>query len=282
MDSPPAPPAQWYAGQDGQELQSTWQSAQGTTLKNTSTLWGRDADGFNPTVCQTVTTLDGVSTSGAFTLYDQYFNVADQYEYDFGAAPGATSCSSAVPAGYGRHTHIAYIPDGVYDVVASDLVAPESNHMRNLVREKDVYDGAGNQVAKTTWGYDETSLSTPQGAPNGNTAPTHSKRGNLTSKSMWLDASNTKWTAAYGYDTLGNVVSIKDPRTDANITTTVTNPSVIGDIVKPNCSSTSFASPTRSTSTPRATSSWYSESSGVAGTASTTQSGVRLTLTPVG
>ena len=152
----PAPPGQWYADWTlGRETQSTWSSAQGGALRSTSTLWGADANNFNPTVCQTVTTLDGVSTSGAFARYDQYFNVADHYEYDFGAAPSATSCSAAVPAGYTRHTHAIYIADGVYDVVAADGKAADSNHMRNLVQEKDVSDGSGNPAAKTTYGYDE-------------------------------------------------------------------------------------------------------------------------------
>ena len=230
------PPAQWYADwTQGRETQSSWKSAGGTTLKSTATTWGADATGFNPTVCQTVTTLDGVSTSGNFTVNDEYFNPADSYEYDFGSAPPVpgvpTVCPSAVPSGYGRHSHTSYIADGVYDVVVSDSNGPnaaKSNHMRNLVQEKDVYDGSGSLVAKTTYGYDEN-VTTEPGTPTGYLTPAHMNRqgtqvlrGNLTSKTAWLDATSTKWTTTYGRDNLGNVVSITDPRTDpGNHTTTI-------------------------------------------------------------
>jgi YD repeat-containing protein len=84
--------------------------------------------------------------------------------------------------------------------------------MRNLVQEKDVNDGSENPVAKTKYGYDEN-VTTEPGSPFGYTTPTHSKLGNLTSKTASPDATSPKWTTTYARDNLGNVLSITDPRT---------------------------------------------------------------------
>jgi len=222
------PPSFWYPeGFAGRETQTTWNTAGGTALKTVSNTWSWNSTGvfsgqlptneqtwFNLTPCQTLTTLSGTSpvTSGRFFLYDKYFNVTDTYEYDFGAAPApASSCSQTVPAGYGRQAHVSYVADGNYDVVSTPASGPNSNHMRNLVQESDTYDGAGTLAARTQYAYDE-SAPTLENTLVGYVAPTHSKLGNLTSKSAWLNTTGSYWKSTYTYDNLGNVLTIKDPR----------------------------------------------------------------------
>ena len=241
------PPSFWYPeGFSGREVQTTWNTAGGTALKTVSSTWGYNSTGvysgtlpsnqqtwFNLTACQALTMLSGASpaTFGKFFLYDKYFNTTDTYEYDFGAAPSpASSCPQSVPTGFGRRTHLSYLIDGVYDVVSSPASGPNSNHIRNLVQEGDTYNGPGVLAAQTKYGYDETTP-TSAGTSLGYTTPTHSKLGNLTSKSVWLNTNSSYWQTTFAFDNLGNVLSIKDPRQNSttigyvdNCSTPVPNP----------------------------------------------------------
>jgi RHS repeat-associated protein len=202
---------------NGKEIQTSWNTPTGVALKTTSTTWQVDSRGVDATVCQTVTTLNGTTSSGTFHLYDQYFNPSDIYEYDFGSAPAAaTTCPASVPANWIRHKHSSYVADGVYDTVAATApVGPNSNHMRSLVQEQDTYDATNTLRAQTKFGYDETQITTEPGTPVGYGAPSHSKLGNLTSKQTWLNTTGTYFTTNYAYDNLGNVVKITDPRSNS-------------------------------------------------------------------
>src|SRR5271165_3167248 len=125
-------------------------------------------------------------------LYDKYFSLADTYEYDFGAAVTGTSCPASAPAGWLRRTHSTYVTNG-YDTVVTAACptgtpvpcAPNSNHMRALLQEADVYNPSG-MIAKTTYAYDAAAPTT-ETSPNGFAAPTHSDLGNLTSKTDSLN-----------------------------------------------------------------------------------------------
>jgi len=212
-----SPPDTWYeSAASGRENQMSWNTAAGAALKTVNTTWQDSGpNSQDATACQVLTTLSGTSsaTSGTVTVYDQYFNVRDVYEYDFGNAPTGTTCPTTVPTGWGRHTHTAYEPAPWADAATSGT---NSNHMRSLVQEKDVYSSAG-QAAMTTYGYDESTPSSAPGIPGGNTAPAHSKRGNRTSAATHLDATTNKPptnppTTTYAYDVLGNVTTITDPR----------------------------------------------------------------------
>lgn len=228
-----APPPPFYeGGAEGREISAQWISADSSTPKSTASVWQVDSNNYgqpgqNATVCQTNTTLGGATpvTSAAFMLYDQYWNVSDTYEYDYGAAPPIPlSCPSTVPTGWTRDQHASYIADGVYDVVASTATpGPDSNHMRNLVQEQDVYAPATPSptlVAKTTYAYDNSdgqgAVLTQDPVSVGYAAPTHSKLGNMTSKTTYK-GTTAQPSTTYGYDQLGNVVGITDPKKNQTV-----------------------------------------------------------------
>ena len=162
--------------------------------------------------CLVRTTLGGTTpaASGSFMSYDQYWNVTNEYEYDYGQAPEiGTSCPATAPLNWTRRKSTDYVADGVYDTLAAS--GPESNHIRNLPEEEWVYSGNGALAARTLYAYDETAL-TNRSYPTGYTAPQHAKHGNLTSKRAWLNTTDSFLTTTYVYDILGNVTSIQDPK----------------------------------------------------------------------
>jgi YD repeat-containing protein len=133
-------------------------------------------------------------------------NVTERREYDYGqGAPGPLL----------RRTDYTYLHNAKSAYATANIV--------DKVLNTTVYDGAGNIVAQTQNGYDETPLAntnpsgncqTPNGAPNhdycafgtGNLT-----RGNLTSVKRWRNTDNTWLTASYSYDDLGNIISSTDP-----------------------------------------------------------------------
>jgi hypothetical protein len=72
-----------------------------------------------------------------------------------------------------------------------------------------VLDGNGNQVALTTYGYDESSLAPSNVTTQLGAAPA-SVRGNLTSTHHWLNTSNTFVTSTAAYFDSGEVQSATD------------------------------------------------------------------------
>lgn len=214
-----SPPGVWYESASvGKENQMSWNTAGGSALKTVNSTWQVDSSNNyqDATECQRLITLSGTPTSataGSFTLYDQYFNVSNLYEYDFGSAPAQTStCPASPPSGWTRHTQTLYIADGVYNEPSnSSCSGTTCNHMRSLTTEEDVYN-ASVQAGKTTYGYDASALATAPGTPAGYVAPAHSKRGNRTSKNAFYSSASDV-TTTYAYDTLGNVVTITDPLT---------------------------------------------------------------------
>jgi RHS repeat-associated protein len=124
-------------------------------------------------------------------------NVTERREYDFGqGAPGPLLRRTTYT--YQHNANSAYATANIVDKVLNTTV----------------YDSAGNIVAQTQNGYDETPLTATSGAPNhdytgfgtGNTT-----RGNLTSAKHWRNTDNTWLPMAYSYDDLGNIISTTDP-----------------------------------------------------------------------
>jgi RHS repeat-associated protein len=87
-----------------------------------------------------------------------------------------------------------------------------TNNFMDLVSSTTVYDGAGNQVAKTTYGYDEA---TPQSASittEHNLTPVNGNaRGNQTTVSHWLNTSNSMISIHAAYFDTGELQSSSDP-----------------------------------------------------------------------
>jgi RHS repeat-associated protein len=88
-----------------------------------------------------------------------------------------------------------------------------SNNFLDLVSSTTVYDGAGNRVAASTYGYDESSLgSSSVGStlrdPN---PPNGLIRGNQTTVNHWLNTSNTYLSSQATYNDAGELLSSTDP-----------------------------------------------------------------------
>jgi RHS repeat-associated protein len=131
-------------------------------------------------------TLNNSQQSLTTTSFNSLGLTTEVDEYDFGSsAHGALL----------RKTLIAYaiLDNGIAD------------HPGTVI----VQDGSGNQKAKTFYGYDETALTATNSVPMHD--PVMGSRGNLTTLSRWLDATNTTLNTTFAYDDTGNVVSTTDP-----------------------------------------------------------------------
>jgi RHS repeat-associated protein len=133
-------------------------------------------------------------------------NVTERREYDYGqGAPGPLLRRTDYT--YQHNANSAYATANIVDKVLKTIV----------------YDGAGNIVAQTLNGYDETPLAntnpsgncqTPNGAPNHDYCAFgtgYLTRGNLTSVAHWRNTDNAWLTTTYTYDDLGNMLSSTDP-----------------------------------------------------------------------
>jgi hypothetical protein len=150
--------------------------------------------------------------------YDEFNNVTDTCEYDFGSG----SVGPLI-----RHSRTTYITDGNY-------VNPNSGdpvnavHLRSLPDTKTVDNNcAGSSfVSKTKYEYDNYTPGLNHAAlvdrPNicGHETSLFStgrvRRGNVTKVERWIDASNTVATFQQ-YDIAGNIVKAIDPRCNATL-----------------------------------------------------------------
>jgi hypothetical protein len=119
--------------------------------------------------CQTNSTTDGSATTATIFRYDRdlggqefataskFGNQTDVYEYVSAPAierDGVVGvCPTTIPSSF-RRTHTDY----KFDYMGSDV------HLRHLPTAVTVYNSGGSVAAKTTYGYDQTSV--PVGSQN--------------------------------------------------------------------------------------------------------------------
>ncbi|MBZ5526218.1 MAG: hypothetical protein LAP21_28705, partial [Acidobacteriia bacterium] len=129
--------------------------------------------------------LDNAQTGFTKTFYDSGLPTeVDQYHYGSGQAGPLA-----------RRTVINYASLG--------------NRIFDRQSDVTVFDANGNQVAKTTFSYDDTNLTATSGLPQH--VPVAGSRGNLTHRSEWLNTSNSFLTTTYNYFDTGMLQSVSDP-----------------------------------------------------------------------
>jgi RHS repeat-associated protein len=131
--------------------------------------------------------------NGTSNYTGSYGKVVARREYDWGqGAPGALLRQTKTT--YQWQVNSAYLAANLMDLPAS----------------VQVLDGNDHQVALTTYGYDESSL-TPSNVTTQFGAAPASVRGNLTSTHHWLNTSNSLITSTATYFDSGEVQSATDP-----------------------------------------------------------------------
>ena len=129
---------------------------------------------------------------GAFT--ESYGNVMEMREYDYG---------SGAPGPLLRKTDYTYKAFDTASYLTANIIDPVSSVT--------VYDGSGNQVSKTNYGYDEYTLQSSGVTTNFTPPPAGTPRGNLTSVKKWLNTTGgTLNTITTYYDT-GMPYRVTDP-----------------------------------------------------------------------
>jgi YD repeat-containing protein len=150
---------------------------------------------IDPRIVETKTTLVDTGQLARQTFgHDQYNNVTDTWERDWGAS------------GYTRHTRVSYETSPSYTGAGA--------HLRSLPLGRTVRDGSGAIVAETMYTYDE-SAPQPRANMTGYVAPGHNYRGNATKVKRWLNPGNQWLETRRTYDEAGNVLTETDPRNHA-------------------------------------------------------------------
>src|SRR5262245_28620817 len=193
------------------KVEYTWYPA--VTFRVYGCSSGPDPD---PRIVETVTTLaDTNQVSKQTFAHDQYNNVTDVWEYDF----GPDAAGSLI-----RHTHTDYVTfnNGV------DYAAETNIHIRNLPSQQQVFDAADTKRAENIYKYDNYNHSSPDlfhaaltdcqniSGHDGSFSTAYYSRGNVTKTTRSLldnigsvIGSISSYTR---YDIAGNVVALIDPR----------------------------------------------------------------------
>jgi RHS repeat-associated protein len=193
---------------EAKEYRTETLSQAGSVLLRTENAWTATQQS-SPYVCQSNSTLyEGVNslTSATITLRDLYFNVIDQYEYNYGSAPSLpaqmTTCS---PTGtYLKRVQTAFHSESGY--IDAGLVS--------LPVRLSIYGSNGVERARTDFAYDGSQLTQRSFAEDhlGAHPVSVTHRGNLTSQSRYLNISTSVLsTETSEYDVAGNVVTKVDP-----------------------------------------------------------------------
>jgi YD repeat-containing protein len=128
--------------------------------------------------------------------YDQYNNVSDKSEYDWGSG-------SAGPLLRETQTNYAW--------VALPAFAGSSVNLTSLPLDQWIYDGGKHQAVYTGWRYDEQAPNDVPGIVGHDSSygPTSNTRGNLTTENHALGSGIV--TTLRTYDIAGNVLTETDP-----------------------------------------------------------------------
>ena len=151
----------------------------------------------NPRQTTIQTTLnDTQQVSQVVSAYDQFNNVTDRKEYDYGSgAPGALL----------RDTLTYYVTDATHDDIPIRLL--------RLPSQVSVFDGSGNLASLVKYYYDQGTINDAPGivGHDASAGTGDTLRGNLTTKSSWQNTANTYFNETYTYDIAGNIVADTDP-----------------------------------------------------------------------
>jgi YD repeat-containing protein len=134
------------------------------------------------TEIDTYSTLNGLEEDGSTAKYNSYGSQTDQYTYDFAASGSRGSLLT--------HELWTYGAD-----------------IEGLVSNDELYDGAGHEVADTTYTYDSAGVTATSGVPQH--ISVSGPRGNLDEISYNTGTTNINVTAQY-YDT-GSLISVTGP-----------------------------------------------------------------------
>lgn len=178
------------------ETAHAWFNASGTLMKSTMKCYnGASGDCTTTAVTlpatqiSTKTTLDSGQSSQVVQFLNGNALPTEIDEYDFGASKPT------------RKTITSYASLG--------------NNISDRPSSLTIFDGSGNQISQTTYGYDEYNLSGLSLLPTSG-LPSHNAvtgaRGNLTTKHVWLNTSGGTLTSYERYDDAGQVVATEDPR----------------------------------------------------------------------
>ena len=219
-------PTSYPSWKEGKEWQTELFATNDTTvLRRVGTTWqqraavswwtgsANDAPPNDPRIADTTTTLVDTNqvSAQAFTYDDTvpFNNRSDVYEYDFGSgAPGAVI----------RRTHTDYLKT---NPVTSTDYTTTNIHVRSLPTQTQVFDGSGNEKARTTFEYDNyandgshaplQARSNISGLDSGFTT-SYVTRGNLTRSTNWILSTSTQLHSYAQYDVAGNMLKTIDPR----------------------------------------------------------------------
>jgi RHS repeat-associated protein len=175
-----------------------------------TTGYGQEQPENDNRVNETRQILDNGLTAKSTTLYDQYNNLIEVKEFDFDGS-------------LKRHTVNSYADSSTL-INGLDYTKDEI-HLLRLPKSQQIYDSSGTKSAETVYEYDNynndgNNLPLADYAAvsghNSTFGPSKTTRGNLTGTSRWLytpDVTGDSYLYVYSrYDTLGNIVSVKDAR----------------------------------------------------------------------
>lgn len=145
------------------------------------------------------------SGPGLQTLPASRGNVTDIKEFDYSTSPPGTLLRHETKT-YLHDSNAAYLNANIVDKVLVDTV----------------FNGAGTQVAQTTYEYDNYTgaavMTATSGVPQHDYTrfpSTNTIRGNVTRVQRWRNTDGAILTTTYAYDDLGNIRTITDPLSHA-------------------------------------------------------------------
>jgi RHS repeat-associated protein len=220
-------PTHYAAWGEGKEYKTETLGADGyTVLRRNEHIWQQRAPvnwwntnygpepANDPRLTQSVTTLaDSNQMSKQTFAYDEFNNLTDTWDYDYGAG--------APPTHPTRHTHTDYLT--INPVNGVDYTAQTGPHLRTFARAQQV--SAVNTstgvetgiIAQSETRFDEYPLLNCDGVGcDGATQWTNpgNYRGNATTTRRWLNTNSTWLENRVEYDQLGNARKNWDARTD--------------------------------------------------------------------